>query len=70
LSDDYSLATISSVDKDGKTTKGKVLVATDVSDNYVVLLGSPESEYKENEKIIDEIWGSFTMRSGGFSGKS
>jgi hypothetical protein len=70
LSDDYSLATISSVDKEGKTTKGKVLVATDVSDNYVVLLGTPEAEYKENEKIIDEIWGSFTMRSGGFSGKS
>lgn len=70
LSDDYSLATISSVDKDGKTTKGKVLVATDVSDNYVVLLGTDESEFKENEKIMDEIWGSFSMRSGGYSGKS
>src|SRR5713226_679654 len=65
LSDDYSLGTISSVDEKGKTTKGKVLVATDVSDNYVMLLGTDESEYKENEKIMDEIWGSFTMRSGG-----
>jgi len=70
LSDDYSLGTISSVDEKGKVTKGKVLVATDVSDNYVMLLGTDESEYKENEKIMDEIWGSFTMRSGGFSGKS
>ena len=70
LSDDYSLGTISSVDEKGKVTKGKVLVATDVSDNYVMLLGTDESEYKENEKIIDEIWGSFTMRSGGASGGS
>jgi hypothetical protein len=70
LSDDYSLATISSVDEKGKVTKGKVLVATDVNDNYVMLLGTPEAEYKENEKIIDEIWGSFTMRSGGASGAS
>ena len=70
LSDDYSVATISSVDAKGKTTKGKVLVATDVSDNYVMLLGSDESEFKENEKIMDEIWGSFTMRSGGASGSS
>ena len=70
LSDDYSLGTISSVDEKGKTTKGKVLVATDVSDNYVMLLGTDESEFKENEKIMDEIWGSFTMRSGGATGKS
>lgn len=70
LSDDYSLATISSVDEKGKVTRGKVLVATDVSDNYVMLLGVDEPEYKENEKIMDEIWGSFTMRSGGSTGKS
>jgi hypothetical protein len=70
LNDDYSLGTITSVDEKGKATKGKVLVATDVTDNYVMLLGTPESEYKENEKIIDEIWGSFTMRSGGASGAS
>ena len=70
LNDDYSLGTITSVDEKGKITKGKVLVATDVTDNYVMLLGTDESEYKENEKIIDEIWGSFTMRSGGASGAS
>ena len=70
LSDDYSLGMISSVGEGGKVTKGKVLVATDVSDNYVMLLGTPEPEFKENEKIMDEIWGSFTMTSGGASGSS
>ncbi|HEY6331125.1 MAG TPA: hypothetical protein VI756_17485 [Blastocatellia bacterium] len=70
LSDDYSLGMISFVDKDGKVTKGKVLVATDVTDNYVMLLGTDEKEYAANEKIIDEIWGSFSMRSGGYSGNS
>jgi hypothetical protein len=70
ISDDYSVATLSSVDEKGETTKGKVLVATDVTDNYVMLLGSPEKEYAANEKIIDAIWGSFSMHSGGYSGKS
>ena len=70
LSGDYSLATISSTDENGKVTKGKVLVATDVSDNYVMILGTPEADFAENEKIIDAIWGSFTMRSGGSTGKS
>jgi hypothetical protein len=70
LSDDYSLATISSVDEKGKTTKGKVLVATDVTDNYVMLLGSDADKFDANEKTMDEIWGSFSMASGGFSGQS
>jgi hypothetical protein len=70
LSDDYSLATISSVDEKGKTTKGKVLVATDVTDNYVMLLGTDADKFDANEKTIDEIWGSFSMASGGFSGQS
>jgi hypothetical protein len=70
LSDDYSLATISSVDEKGKTTKGKVLVATDVTDNYVMLLGTDADKFEANEKTMDEIWGSFSMASGGFSGQS
>ena len=70
LSADYSLGTYSAVNEHGKPVKGKVLVATDVTDNYVMLLGADEAEYKENEKIIDEIWGSFTMNSGGASGKN
>jgi nitrous oxide reductase accessory protein NosL len=70
LSADYSVATISSVDKDGKITKGKVLVATDVTDNYILLVGTDDSKYSANEKTIDEIWGSFGMYSGGYSGNS
>jgi hypothetical protein len=68
LSDDYSLASISSVDEKGKTTKGKVLVGTDVTDNYIVMVGTDESKFTANEKTIDEIWGSFGMYSGGASG--
>lgn len=70
LSDDYSLGMVSSVDDKGNVTKGKVLVATDVTDNYVMLLGTDEKEFTANEKIMDEIWGSFTMSSGGASGSS
>ncbi len=70
LGSDYSVATISSVDKDGKTTKGKVLVATDITDNYIMMIGTDESKYSANEKTIDEIWGSFGMYSGGSSGNS
>jgi hypothetical protein len=68
LSDDYSLANITSVDEKGKTTKGKVLVGTDVTDNYIVMIGTDADKYTANEKTIDEIWGSFGMYSGGASG--
>jgi hypothetical protein len=68
ISDDYSVANISSVDEKGKTTKGKVLVGTDVTDNYIVMVGTEADKYAANEKTIDEIWGSFTMYSGGASG--
>jgi hypothetical protein len=70
LSDDYSVASISSVDEKGKTTKGKVLVGTDVTDNYIVMVGTDADKYSANEKTIDEIWGSFGMYSGGYSGNS
>ena len=70
LSDDYSLASISSVDEKGKATKGKVLVGTDVTDNYIMLVGVDADKFDANEKTIDEIWGSFGMYSGGSSGNS
>lgn len=70
LSDDYSLATFTAIGEDGKPIKGKALVATDVTDNYVMLIGAEEPQYQANEKIIDQIWGSFSMHSGGASGKS
>jgi len=70
ISADYSLASISSVDEKGKTTKGKVLVGTDVTDNYIMLVGTDADKFAANEKTIDEIWGSFGMYSGGASGTS
>jgi ABC-type phosphate transport system substrate-binding protein len=70
LSADYSVATYTSIDEKGKPGKGKVLVGTDVTDNYVMLVGTDADQYDANEKTIDEIWGSFGMYSGGASGAS
>jgi len=70
LSDDYSLCTFTSTGKDGKPGKGKLLVATDVTDNYIMFVGGDADKFAANEKTIDEIWGSFGMYSGGFSGNS
>ncbi|MFQ3582967.1 hypothetical protein J8C06_02310 [Chloracidobacterium validum] len=70
LSDDYALALGSLVDKDNKKYKVKILVATDVTDNYIMIVGTTEEEFKAHEQEIDQIWGSFTMYSGGASGNS
>jgi hypothetical protein len=70
LSEDYSLATFTSTGKDGKPGKGKILVGTDVTDNYVILVGGDLDKFAANEKTIDEIWGSFGMYSGGASGNN
>ena len=40
----------------------------DVTDNYVMIVGTEEAKFAANEKIIDMIWGSFEMWSGGASG--
>ncbi len=48
----------------------KILVATDVTDNYIMVVGTTEGEFKAHEQEIDQIWGSFTMYSGGASGNS
>ncbi len=70
LNDDYSIVTFTSTGSDGKPGKGKILVATDVTDNYIMLVGGDAEKFGSNEKTIDEIWGSFGMYSGGFSGNS
>jgi hypothetical protein len=67
-SEDYAVAEVTTTSKDGTKGKGKILVGTDVTDNYVMLIGTDEAKYAANEKIIDEIWGSFEMWSGGASG--
>ena len=70
LSADYSLITFTSTGKDGKPGKGKILVGTDVTDNYIMFVGGDADKFGANEKTIDEIWGSFGMYSGGASGNS
>lgn len=66
-SDDYAVAEATTM-ADGKKGKAKILVGTDVSDNYVMIIGGDEDKYTANLKTIDEIWGSFEMWSGGASG--
>ena len=66
-SDDYSLAEATTTAADGKKSKCKILVGTDVTDNYVMILGADDAKFAANEKVIDEIWGSFEMWSGGAS---
>lgn len=59
-SDDYSTAEATTM-ADGKKGKAKILVGTDVTDNYVLIIGGDEDKYTANLKTIDEIWGSFEM---------
>ncbi len=70
LSPDYALVEGTSVGKDKKKGKFKVLVATDKTDNYIMIVGTDDEKYEANKQIIDEIWGSFSMYSGGASGQS
>jgi len=70
LNEDYSLVTFTNTGDDGKPEKGKILVATDVTDNYILFVGGAADKFGANEKTIDEIWGSFGMYSGGSSGNS
>ena len=66
-SDDYSIVD-AATKADGKSNKVRVLVGTDVSDNYIMILTcEDEAKFAANEKVIDEIWGSFEIWSGGAS---
>lgn len=69
ISDDYGLAD-AAFTLDGKPHKVRILVATDVTDNYIMIVGTDEPNFKSKEQIIDGIWGSFSMYSGGASGDS
>ncbi len=66
-SEDYAVAEATTI-ADGKKGKAKILVGTDVTDNYVMIIGGDEDKYTANMKTINEIWGSFEMWSGGASG--
>jgi hypothetical protein len=66
-SDDYYVADATSVAKDGSKEKQRILVGTDVTDNYVMILNTAADKFAADEKTIDEIWGSFEIWSGGAS---
>jgi hypothetical protein len=66
-SEDYSIAD-AAVKTDLKSNKARILVGTDVTDNYImILVCENEEKFAANEKVIDEIWGSFEIWSGGAS---
>lgn len=69
-SDDYAVADGTSESKDGTKSNLKVLVATDVTDNYVMIVRSSAADYEKNKATMDMIWGSFEMYSGGASGNN
>lgn len=70
LNDDYFLVQFTSKDDKGVATQGKILFAVDKTDNFMMVIASPEADFKANEKIMDEAWSSFAMYSGGLSGNS
>jgi hypothetical protein len=63
-SENYALADATTVLEDGTRGKVRVLVGTDVTDNYIMILGSDAKSFAANEPVIDLIWGSFEMWSG------
>ncbi len=63
--DVYSLAEATTVNSEGGKSKMKILVGTDVTDNYVMIVGTDESKFEVNKEIVDAIWGSFEIWSGG-----
>jgi hypothetical protein len=68
---DYSLADFTSSMASGdKINKGVVLVALDKSDNYVLYVSSDSGSYLANKDTISAVWKSFSMYSGGASGKA
>ena len=62
-SDDYAVADATTVNTNGEKGKLRIMVGTDVTDNYVMILGTEEARFAANESIIDSIWGSFEMWS-------
>lgn len=62
---DYAVAEAASVDAKGVKSKMKILVGTDITDNYVMIVGCDENKYNAKRDTIDAIWGSFEMWSGG-----
>ncbi|HEX8568137.1 MAG TPA: hypothetical protein VF648_21030 [Pyrinomonadaceae bacterium] len=66
---DYAVAEAASVDANGVKSRMKVLVGTDITDNYVMIVGCDENKFNAKKETIDAIWGSFEMWSGGGTGR-
>jgi hypothetical protein len=62
-SDEYAVADATTVHPERGKGKLRILVGTDVTDNYVMIIGTEEAKFAANESIIDSIWGSFEMWS-------
>ncbi|MBS1794884.1 MAG: hypothetical protein JSS81_13575 [Acidobacteria bacterium] len=63
-SDNYVVVEATSVDRQGVNSKMRVLVGTDVTDKYVMIVGCDEKEFDRKKETVDAIWGSFEMWSG------
>ena len=66
-SDEYAVADATSEHPTRGKGKLRILVGTDITDNYVMIIGTEEAKFAANESIIDAIWGSFELWSGGGS---
>jgi hypothetical protein len=66
---DYAVAEAASIDAKGVKSRMKVLVGTDITDNYVMIVGCDENKFKARKETIDAVWGSFEMWSGGGTGR-
>ena len=69
-SEDYAVADATTVHPELGKGKLRILVGTDITDNYIMIIGTTVKNFDANEKTIDTIWGSFEMWSGGASGKN
>ena len=69
-SEDYAIADATTVHPELGKGKLRILVGTDITDTYIMISGASVKNFDANEKIIDTIWGSFEMWSGGASGKN
>lgn len=69
-SEDYAVADAMTVHPTRGKGKLRILVGTDITDNYIMIIGTTVKNFDANEKTIDTIWGSFEMWSGGASGKN
>jgi type IV secretory pathway VirB10-like protein len=64
INDSYQVLEISYKDKAGKKNSVKALMALDVSDRYIMIVGG-EGELKDSEETVDTILANFEMYASG-----